>query len=125
MPGVRCCCVIILVSIAGCRSDVKPVEVMESGWIISCSDQSDAKSSSQGLPFMLFQTEVGGHFDTFVFSSNNVPKCETWTKWDVHELDMSEPTNRDYEITVMQHVNWLGKTDGTWDLLKMHALASR
>ena len=73
---------------------------------------------------MLFQTKIGGHFDTFTFSSNNVPKCDTWQMRDVHQLDMEESTPRDYEITVIQHMNWRGDFDGTWDLIKMRSLAS-
>jgi hypothetical protein len=118
-------CMVLIVLMVGCQSGVKPVEITESGWVISCSDKSDATSSAHGLPFMLFQTQIGGHFDTFTFSTNGVPKCETWRKRDVHELDMSEPTSRDYEITVVQHTKWHGETDGTWDLLKMRSLASR
>jgi hypothetical protein len=108
----------------GCRPTSKPVEITEGGWIIGCSDKSDANSSAHGLPFLLFQTEIGGHFDTFTFSSNNVPRCETWQKRDVHELDITEPNTRDYEITVVQHTNWLGNSDGSWDLIRMRSLAS-
>jgi hypothetical protein len=73
---------------------------------------------------MLFQTKIGGHFDTFTFSSNNVPKCDAWQTRDIHQLDMEESTPRDYEITVIQHMNLRGDFDGTWDLIKMRSLAS-
>jgi len=106
------------------QSASKPVEVVESGWIISCSDKSGEKTPAHGLPFMLFQTHIGGHFDVFTFSSNNVPKCETWQKRDVRELDMNEPASRDYEITVVQHMDAHGDFNGTWDLVKMRSLAS-
>ena len=98
--------------------------VTESGWVITCSDKSDQGSSAHGLPFMLFQTKIGGHFGTFTFSSNNVPKCDTWQTRDIHQLDMEESTPRDYEITVIQHMNLRGDFDGTWDLIKMRSLAS-
>ena len=115
--------ILALSAASGCKPASKPVEATETGWIISCSDRSDLTSSAHGLPFMLFQTKIGGHFDTFTFSSNNVPKCETWQKRDVHELDMNESIPRDYEITVVQHSNWRGDFDGTWDLLRMKSLA--
>ena len=124
--------VLILASLSACdppspqhaESTSKPVEVVESGWVISCSDKSGEKTPAHGLPFMLFQTHIGGHFDVFTFSSNNVPKCETWQKRDVHELDMNEAASRDYEITVVQHMSARGDFDGTWDLVKMRSLAS-
>jgi hypothetical protein len=106
------------------RHTSKPVEMVESGWVITCSDKSEPTSSAHGLPFMLFQTHIGGHFDTFTFSSNNVPKCETWQKRDVDELFKQGSAKRDYEITVVQHMNAHDDFDGTWDLLKMRSLAS-
>jgi hypothetical protein len=107
-------CVLLLILIAGCRPVVKPVEITESGWVNGCSDQSDATSSAHGLPFMLFQTQILGHFDTFTFSSNGIPKCETWRKWDVDELANAQ-ARRDYEITVIQHTNWRGGWDVGFD----------
>jgi hypothetical protein len=62
---------------------------------------------------MLFQTQIGGHFDVFTFSSKDVPKCQTWRVRDVHELDMQENAPRDYEITVVQHMSEQGTSDGT------------
>ncbi len=108
-----------------CQPGAKPVEITETGWIITCSDKSDRSSSAHGLPFMLFQTQNGGHFDTFTFSSNNVPPCETWLKRDLHELDENPEAPRDYEISVVQHMNWRGNFDGTWDLIKMQSLSPR
>jgi len=113
---------LIALALTGCRPASTPVEITESGWIIACVDKSDQTSSAHGLPFMLFQTEPG-HFDTFTFSSNNVPQCETWQKRDVHELDMTEPKSRDYEITVVQHTNWRGSFDGSWGLVRMRSLS--
>jgi len=105
------------------KTPSKPVQVTEKGWIISCSDKSEASSSAHGLPFMLFQTHIGGHFETLIFSSSNVPKCEMWRVRDVHELDQEPNTPRDYEITVIQHLNDKEDFEGTWDLMKMKSLA--
>lgn len=116
--------VFALTTVTACRPATKPIAVTESGWIIYCSDKADQTGSAHGS-FLLFQTEVGGHFDTFTFSSN-VPACDTWQMRDVHFLNKGEPsTPRDYEITVIQHVDWLGNLDGTWDLVKMRSLSNR
>jgi hypothetical protein len=103
---------------------IKPVGVVETGWVISCSDKSEAKSSAHGLPFMLFQTKAGGHFDTFVFSSNNIPPCEMWGIRDVSELMDQANVPRDDEISVVQHLDADEQFHQTWDLIKMRSLAS-
>ena len=116
--------VFALAMMTACRPATKPATVKESGWIIHCSDMSDQAGSAHGS-FLLFQTNVGGQFDTFTFASN-VPPCATWQVRDVHYLNTGEPnTPRDYEITVIQHVDWLGNVDGTWDLVKMRPLKNR
>jgi hypothetical protein len=113
---------LFLIPVLSCRTVGKPVEVTERGWIMTCSDYSTPESSAHGLPFLLFSTEPGGHFDTFIFSVSSVPPCSTWKKWDVHELDIANPSKPDYEITIIQHRDWKGEADGTWDLIKMRAL---
>jgi hypothetical protein len=83
----------------------------------------DPTNSAHALPFMLFETHVGGHFDTFIFSSNNVPKCAMWHIADIDRPAKEKAAACDYEITVVQHMDDKGDFDGTWDLLKMKSLA--
>jgi hypothetical protein len=107
---------------APAKTPSKPVEVTEGGWVVKCSDASDPANSAHGLPFMLFKTHVGGHFDTFIFSSHNVPKCAMWHIADIDRLAKEKAPPRDYEITLVQHMDDKGDFDGTWDLLRMRSL---
>jgi hypothetical protein len=109
-PGVST--LFLLFALAGCRSS-QPVQVTETGWIIACEDGDP--EVAHGLPYVAFTTkyndiDVYNDLTRFVFSSHSVPPCSTW------------PLSSKYEMTLVQHVNRRGKTDGTWDLKSMRAI---
>jgi hypothetical protein len=102
----------LLVALVGCRS-TPPVQVTETGWIIAC--ENGDPDVAKGLPYVTFSTkwndiDVYNDLTRFVFSSHSVPPCSTW------------PLGSKYEMTLVQHVDWRGKTDGTWDLKSMRGL---
>jgi hypothetical protein len=105
----------------GCRT-TQPVEITERGWIIGCANSSPANSSSHGLPLLMISTHPGGHFDVLTLVAKTAPSCDTWQKWDVHNLDMAEPTQPDYEVVLIQHLTWQGESDGTWELKQIKTL---
>jgi hypothetical protein len=64
----------------------------------------------------LFRVPSSGEFvtwpavaDTSTLASKEAPYCDKWHKWDVHDLDMAQPTRPEYEITFSQHFNWKGE----------------
>lgn len=109
-PGVRT--LFLMFAFAGCSSN-PPVQVTETGWILACEDGNPDVAG--GLPYVSFSTkwtdiDVYKDAPIFVFSSHSVPPCSTW------------PLSSKYEMTVVQHVDWRGKANGTWDLKSMRAL---
>jgi hypothetical protein len=102
----------LLSAFTGCRS-TPPVQVTETGWIISCEDGDPGVA--KGLPYLTFTTkwndfDLDNDLTMFVFYSHGVPPCSTW------------PKSSKYEMTVVQHVDWRGRPNGTWDLKSMKAI---
>jgi hypothetical protein len=109
-PAVRT--LFLLFALVGCKS-APSLQVTETGWIIACEDGNP--DVARGLPYVSFSTkdrdiDVYNDLTKFVFSSHSVPPYSTW------------PLRSKYEMTLVQHVNWRGETDGTWDLKSMRAI---
>ena len=111
-PGVWT--LFFLFALVGCIS-TPPVQVTETGWIIACEDGNPDVAG--GLPYVTFSTkridiDVYHDLTMFVFSSHNVPPCSAW------------PKSSKYEMTLVQHLDWRGRTTKTWDLKSMRAIGS-
>ena len=111
-------------AMCGCDRPSKPLEITESGWVIGCADSSPVESQSRGHPWMLFSTDPLGHFDTITFAAAGTPPCASWKKMQSTTWDLDHRRAPDYELTRVQHTDWLGRTDGTWDLVKMKSLTA-
>jgi hypothetical protein len=72
---------------------------------------------------MLFSTNPLGHFDAITFSSGETPPCSTWKQMRSTVWDVDHRREPDYELTRQQHTDWLGHTDGPWNLVKMKSLS--
>jgi hypothetical protein len=114
----------VCLTTAGCRTS-KPVEITEVGWVVGCADQSPLDSPSHGRPWILFSTNILGHSDTITFNFSGTPPCSTWKKTTSTTYDLDHKREPDYELTRLQHTDWRGRPDETWDLVKMRSLSTR
>lgn len=112
----------LLVALAGCSRPDRPLEMTETGWILACSDTSPVSSSSHGNPWVLFSTNILGHADAITLSPKNAPPCSDWKKTRSTEWDLSHKRKPDYELIRQQHTDWLGRRNGTWDLVRVTSL---